>query len=153
MGLTTSYHEKYACYENSERASDLGGLYYFNIESLHVDVWNVRMRYLVIQIDLVFFFLRILLPYIFISGIISGINLVGSSRDSFTTSGASMGRCYACGQATYPTLPLGPSGATVAPTPLVPCPTVGGFLPVSSSPPAPPIGVSAGCFQNETSFH
>ncbi|PSN28996.1 hypothetical protein C0J52_27737 [Blattella germanica] len=76
-----------------------------------------------------------------------GVNLVGStSRDSFSTpggpAGASMGRCYACGQATYPTLPLGPSGVTVAPTPLVPCPSVGGFLPVSSSPPAPPIAVS-----------
>lgn len=72
-----------------------------------------------------------------------GINLVGSSRDTFSTqggpSGSSIGRCYACGQATYPALPLGPSGATVAPTPLVPCPSVGGFLPVSSSPPAPPI--------------
>lgn len=72
-----------------------------------------------------------------------GINLVGSSRDTFSTpggpSGSSIGRCYACGQATYATLPLGPSGATVAPTPLVPCPSVGGFLPVSSSPPAPPI--------------
>ena len=77
---------------------------------------------------------------------ISGVNLVGStSRDSFSTPGGpantSMGRCYACGQATYPTLPLGPSGATVAPTPLVPCSSVGGFLPVSSSPPAPPIAV------------
>lgn len=86
------------------------------------------------------------------SGIVTGINLVGSSRDTFSTpggpSGSSIGRCYACGQATYATLPLGPSGATVAPTPLVPCPSVGGFLPVSSSPPAPPIAVSTVCFNS-----
>lgn len=78
--------------------------------------------------------------------------MVGSSRDTFSTpggpSGSSIGRCYACGQATYATLPLGPSGATVAPTPLVPCPSVGGFLPVSSSPPAPPVAVSTLCFNS-----
>lgn len=88
----------------------------------------------------------VLIPIWALYVIISGINLVGSSRDSFSASGgpsgASMGRCYACGQATYPALPLGPSGATVAPMPIVPCPSVGGFLPVSSSPPAPPVGVS-----------
>jgi hypothetical protein len=51
---------------------------------------------------------------------------------------------------------LGPSGATVAPTPLVPCPSVGGFLPVSSSPPAPPVGVSKyfrHCFKNDRNVH
>ncbi|GLH06958.1 hypothetical protein R5R35_007666 [Gryllus longicercus] len=69
-----------------------------------------------------------------------GVNLVGSSsRDSFSAPGAPssgpMSRCYTCGQTTYSSIPLCPAGVMVTPTPIV----GGGFLPVSSSPPAPPI--------------
>ncbi|KAE8749887.1 hypothetical protein FOCC_FOCC003356 [Frankliniella occidentalis] len=80
-----------------------------------------------------------------------GMTLVGSnSRDSFSgpmgpACGTGLGRCYACGQPTYPHVP---GIVPVTPIPLAPLPCrdsmVGGFLPRSSSPPAPPLAVSPG---------
>lgn len=77
-----------------------------------------------------------------------GMTLVGSnSRDSFSgpigpNCGSGLARCYACGQPNYHV----PGIAPVTPIPLVPCRdgVVGGFLPRSSSPPAPSIAVSPG---------
>lgn len=78
-----------------------------------------------------------------------GMTLVGSnSRDSFSgpmgpSCGAGLVRCYACGQPSYPHVP---GIAPVTPIPLAPCrdSMVGGYLPRSSSPPAPPLTVSPG---------
>lgn len=75
------------------------------------------------------------------------MSLGGSnSRDSFSgpmgpSCGTGLTRCYACGQPAYPHVP---GIVPVTPIPLAPCrdSMVGGFLPRSSSPPAPPLAVS-----------